>query len=457
MTEPIVICGAGIAGIAAAYHLTVHHGWRDVVLVDERAPLSLTSDKSTEAYRNWWPGPDNAMIALMNRSIDLLEEMADVCDNCFLMNRRGYLYITADPARVKSLVQMAERAEQQGAGPVRRHEGRVDEAPYQPSPSHGYDREFIGADLILDPDLLHHHYPYLAEDAVAALHARRCGWFSGQVFGQWLLEQARRAGARVVTGRVTGVDLVGGRVTGVQVSGAGYRETIAAGRFVNAAGPFAHHVANMMGLELPLFHELHLKLNFTDHLGVIPRDAPMIIWADPQHLLWSDEERAFLAQSEETRWLVDEFPAGIHCRPEGGRDSPIALMLWPYHTEPVKPIFPIPEDPEYPEVVLRGMARVIPALSAYLEHMPKPFVDGGYYTKTPENRPLIGPLPVEGAYVMAAFSGFGLMAAAAAAELLAAHITEAPLPSYAASFHPARYDDIDYVTRFKHWTDETEL
>jgi len=53
----IVICGAGIAGIAAAYFLTLR-GMRNITLVDERAPLSLTSDKSTEAYRNWWPGPD---------------------------------------------------------------------------------------------------------------------------------------------------------------------------------------------------------------------------------------------------------------------------------------------------------------------------------------------------------------------------------------------------------------
>jgi glycine/D-amino acid oxidase-like deaminating enzyme len=54
----IVICGAGIAGVAAAYHLAIKHGVEDVTLIDKGHPLSLTSDKSTEAYRNWWPGPD---------------------------------------------------------------------------------------------------------------------------------------------------------------------------------------------------------------------------------------------------------------------------------------------------------------------------------------------------------------------------------------------------------------
>ena len=49
----VVICGAGIAGIAAAYHLAVEQGVKEIVLVDERSPLTLTSDKSTECYHNW--------------------------------------------------------------------------------------------------------------------------------------------------------------------------------------------------------------------------------------------------------------------------------------------------------------------------------------------------------------------------------------------------------------------
>ena len=92
----VVICGAGIAGIAAAHALAVTHGVANVVLVDERPPLTLTSDKSTEAYRNWWPGPDDAMVRLMNRSIDLLEQWSDASGDRFLMNRRGYVYATAD-------------------------------------------------------------------------------------------------------------------------------------------------------------------------------------------------------------------------------------------------------------------------------------------------------------------------------------------------------------------------
>src|SRR5512145_3385112 len=106
----VVICGAGIGGVAAAYHLAVRRGVRDVVLVDEGSPLSVTSDKSMECYRNWWPGPGDDMVALMNRSIDLLEDLARESGNVFRMNRRGYLFATADPARVPEFLRAAESA-----------------------------------------------------------------------------------------------------------------------------------------------------------------------------------------------------------------------------------------------------------------------------------------------------------------------------------------------------------
>src|SRR5512136_2226758 len=103
-TAEVVICGAGIAGIAAAYHLAVQQGVKDVVLVDERPPLSLTSANSAECYRNWWPGPGDAMVALMNRSIDILQDLARETGNAFRLNRRGYLFATADPARIPAFV-----------------------------------------------------------------------------------------------------------------------------------------------------------------------------------------------------------------------------------------------------------------------------------------------------------------------------------------------------------------
>src|SRR5690348_5092849 len=145
-SERIVICGAGIAGVAAAHALSVAHGRQNITIVEPGLPLSLTSDKSTEAYRNWWPGPDRAMTAFMNRSIDLIEEIARTTDNRINMNRRGYLFATAEASKAAWLCDQALAAEAHGSGPVRVHD--TASSPYSPSPEAGFDAALIGADVI---------------------------------------------------------------------------------------------------------------------------------------------------------------------------------------------------------------------------------------------------------------------------------------------------------------------
>jgi glycine/D-amino acid oxidase-like deaminating enzyme len=453
----VVICGAGIAGIALAHELCVRRGIGDVLLVEEGAPLALTSDKSTEAYRNWWPGPDDAMIRLMNRSLDLLEELAEESDNVFRMNRRGYVYATANEAHAQELESAARSAAALGAGPLRRHARGPGATDYVPSVAEGFREAPAGADLLLDGALIHRHFPYLTNRTCAVLHARRCGWLSGQVLGTHLLERAQQHGARLLRGRVASVAVSGGRVAEVRVEMPGGTATIATPRFAVAAGPMLAGVAALLGVTLPVFSELHLKASFQDARGAVPRDAPLLIWDDPQQLAWSEEERTALAEAAATRWLLEQFPPGVHARPEGGGGSRNVLLLWPYHCTPVAPVFPLPEDPEFPEIALRGMATMVPGLGAYLERMPKAFVDGGYYTKTAENRPLCGPLPVEGAYVLGALSGFGLMAACGAAELVASHLVGGTLPAWAPAFAPARYDDPEYARRFASWGSTGQL
>jgi glycine/D-amino acid oxidase-like deaminating enzyme len=84
-------------------------------------------------------------------------------------------------------------------------------------------------------------------------------------------------------------------------------------------------------------------------------------------------------------------------------------------------------------------------------------VDGGYYTKTRENRFLAGPLPLDGAYVLGALSGYGIMASSTAADLLADHLTGRPLPRYAPAFLPSRYEDPAYRALLETWGDSGQL
>ena len=174
-TADVVICGAGITGVAAA-HFLYKSGVKNILLVDERPPLTFTSDRSTECYRNWWPDPE--MLALVNRSIDLMEELATESGNVFRMNRRGYLYISADESRIPELQTTATRISRLGAGPVRVHTGQT--SNYQPAHEEGFSNSPDGADLLAGSDLIHKHFPYLTQRAAAALHVRRAGWLSAQ-------------------------------------------------------------------------------------------------------------------------------------------------------------------------------------------------------------------------------------------------------------------------------------
>ena len=70
---------------------------------------------------------------------------------------------------------------------------------------------------------------------------------------------------------------------------------------------------------------------------------------------------------------------------------------------------------------------------------------------SPTGRGLVGPLPVDGAFVIGALSGSGIMSSHVAAELLAAHVTNTTLPDYAPAFLPSRYDAPEYLDQVKRW------
>lgn len=447
-TADVVVCGAGIAGVAAAYHLAVRHNIQRVVLIDERDPLTLTSDKGTQGYRNWWPGPDDTMLRLVSRSIDLLEEMAAESNNVFRMNRRGYLFATADHAQVARLEATAKQVSSFGMGPLRTHPGN---APYHAAPAEGFTGQPIGADLLLG-DEVHRAFPYLAPDTTAALHIRRAGFVNAVALGSWLLKRALAGGASFVRDRVQGVRTDGGRVSEVQLASG---DSIATDQFVIAAGPALGDVARKLGIELPVTHELHAKMTFRDTRHAIRRDAPFVIWTDPMELEWSEEDRRDLALHEDTRRLIEPLPGGVHVRPVDLTHGDELYLIWTYESDVRPYAWPPTFNQRYGDALLRGCARAIPAMTPYVSERVRtghPFhIDGGYYCKTRENRPLIGPLPVAGAFVVGALSGFGVMAAHASAELLALHVTGDPLPDYARWFLPSRYEDTSYRALVDRW------
>ncbi|MEO7998853.1 MAG: FAD-binding oxidoreductase [Gemmatimonadaceae bacterium] len=426
MTEKIVIVGAGFGGVSAAYYLAARHGVSNVVLIDERDPLTLTSDKGTQGYRNWWPGPDDTMLRFVSRSIDLMEQAASETNNLFRLNRRGYLFATATESGVDDLRTTAARVSSFGMGAVREH---IAQSTYAAAPAEGYTDQPDGADLLLD-DAAHAAFPFLTTRTRAALHVRRAGWMNAPAMGSWMLRQAIGAGLTFVRDRVTAIDSLGGRVRGVVLASGQRIET---NRVVLAAGPMLHDVSRMLGIELPLHHELHAKVTFADTQHIIPRWAPFTIWNDPVTL------------------GEQPFPAGVHVRPVDGPHGNELFAIWTYHTEQCTPSWPPPFESNYGRNCIHGLAAMVPGMSVYANSNEYGFTDGGYYCKASDNRPLIGPLPVDGAYVVGALSGTGIMSSHAAGELLALHMTEKNLPEYANAFLPSRFDDPAYTAIVEGW------
>ena len=443
-TAEVVICGAGIAGAAAAYHLAVRQRVPNVVIVDARTPLTLTSDKGTMGYRNWFDGPDDTMARFVGRSVGILEELADASDNVFELERPGYAFATADAAMLERLRAQARRLESFGAGSLREHPGPV---AYIPNARRGWRGIPDGADILVGKDLVREHFPFVNESAIAVSHVRRAGWMDALTLGRWMLDEAVRNGARVVRDQVIGVDAGGGRLRGVRLASGSELSTA---RLAIAAGPGLPDVLRMVGVDLPVFLELHAKMRFDDRLGVVPRSAPFTIWTDPvADLGWSAAERARFAADPTTRWLLEPFPGGLHVRPVGAERD--VWLIWTFESAAHDFTWPPAFDPHLGEVLLRGFAQMAPRAAAYIGEGRSGLVDGGYYVKTPENRPIVGPLPIEGVFVTGALSGYGIMASHAAGELLAAHMTGGSLPSYAEALSPARYGDPVYRRRLETW------
>jgi glycine/D-amino acid oxidase-like deaminating enzyme len=435
----IVIAGAGIAGIAAAECLKRRFPGRDILLVDRLPPMSLTSANSGELYRDWWL--DARMARWIHRSIERMERIAEECGNAVAMNRRGYAFVYTTEEGERRAREAVARFGSFGLGHVRVHDARS-ARDYVPASPVGIDHVADGVDLLLDRALIRRHFPYVTAEARAIVHARRAGWLDAHGYGMRLLEVARGRGVRTLRAELIDVSVDGDGVNEVVVRGDGGVQRIETRCLVNAAGPFLSDAARLVGLDLPVSTVLHQLVVMPDPRGAIPRTAPYTILMEPQQLDWSPEEHAWLRENRLER-LAETVPGALHVRPDGPLDSTWIRLGWPYHDAPEAPRWAPDFPPEFPDVVVRGSVRLCPGMAAYVDALPRGVSQlGGYYCKTPENLPVIGPTAVPGFWLLGALSGYGLMAACGAAETLAGWIAGRP-EADDVYFSLARYEDAE--------------
>jgi len=436
----IVIVGAGIVGITTAYYLKLYSPSSSVVLLDAGQAMALTSAQSGENYRNWWPHP--VMTAFTDHSIHLMEEVCRVTHDRINMSRLGYALAT----RLESIDSLMSELDQGYAqlddNAIRTHSD-VATSTYQKAADPDWVKASSGVDVLCGAELIGQHFPTFDNEIKTVIHVRRAGTISAQQMGQFMLEQIKAEGGRLINATVKQIEVN----AGFRICTDHADVTVCAETLVNAAGPFINDVAQMLGTTLPVVNTLQQKIAFEDKSKAIPRQMPFAIDLDPQHINWTDEEFQLLSQSPEHAWLTEEMPGAIHCRPDGGVQSSWIKLGWAFNDTAARPT----RTPElldaFPEIVLRGASRLHPQLTVYYDQLPRSLHHyGGFYTLTEENWPLIGAMNIPDAYVVGAMSGFGSMAACAAGELCAQHVLGSVLPSYAEALSLERYQNEDLMS-----------
>jgi glycine/D-amino acid oxidase-like deaminating enzyme len=383
---------------------------------------------SGENIRDYWPQP--CMAALAGRSMELMEELAAESGDAFELRFSGYDFVSESPGRE---IFPSEHLRGMDSG------NRIEQGPVR----------------IVGHKTIRQAFPWLSDAIGQVVHIPRAGSIDVYALGSLMLERARQAGVELVQANVSAIEQPSSGGFELKLDSGDTRQGLRTEKLVLAAGPFNANLAGMLGIELPIENFLQRKIVIPDPLGVVPRDMPFTVFADSQWLDWSDEERELIAADDSYRWLLDEFPAGLHIKPESREQIKLG---WAYNRRPENPLWDAEDDFDFPNIVLRGASRFIPALRPYLEELPTPVVQmAGYYSRTPENWPLIGPLGTEGAFTVSALSGFGTMAACGAGELCAAWMTAAAVPAYAGHFHPNRYRDPDIMAEISQIQSDGQL
>jgi sarcosine oxidase subunit beta len=331
-----VVIGGGIVGTATAFWLS--RAGLDVVVVEMRDGLStLTTPASAECFRAQFAEPSMAALAIP--SIEMFEHFDEVVGlpgYNISIRQQGYLFITDDPETVDDLNENVEQQHQLGIT----------------------DSELLERDTIMA------RFPYISPSVLAGTFRQRDGWLSCHETTQGF---AKGCEARFFTNtKTTGIQMDNKGICGVETNRGILRSRI----IVNAAGPFAAEIGKMVNLDLPLEpvrrQKVYIKTSFK-----IPQDAPFTVDVN-NNSYWRPEPGGVIIG-----W-VDS-------------DEPVSLPTEKVHT-----------DWDFAAIALDKVRRLTPFFGDIEKSVRQPdmHTSAGFYVYTPDDQPLIGPVPeVPGFYV----------------------------------------------------------
>jgi glycine/D-amino acid oxidase-like deaminating enzyme len=376
VSKQVVVIGGGVMGSALAYWLTRLDPASKITVVERDPSYEYASSAlSAASIRQQFSTPVNirisqASIAFLRKAADELQSGSERPD--IGLHEAGYLYLAGAGSGAGAGISAADAGA--GAG--------ID-AGAQLRLTHGVQKS-CGADVaLLGPAELGRRFSWLntSDLSLGSLGLSGEGWFDGYALLTAFARKAREQGARYVNGDARAFTIEGDRITAVLLADGSH---IDCSHAVNAAGPWARHIAALAGVELPVFARR--------------RTVYVISCPTPMHPF---------------PLLID--PTGFWIRPEGTKYIAGFSPADDRDDQPLQPDYAAFENELWP-----ALAHRIPALEeARLER-----AWAGYFEmNTFDHNAILGPHPaLENFLFMNGFSGHGMQQAPiigrAVAELL---------------------------------------
>jgi sarcosine oxidase subunit beta len=376
----VVIIGGGVHGLSTAYHLA-KRGHSDVIVLEKEPQLaSGSTGLSAGGIRQQFSTEVN--IRMSQYSVRRFERFEEEMGADPGLRQVGYLFLLSTEDEIAVFRDSVALQHRLGVG-----------------------TEW------LSPEQVKARWPFLnVEDILAATYNAADGYGDPYAVAMGYAQQARRLVVRIITQvEATHIDVAGGRVQGVQTT----KGPIATQMVVNTAGPYAHLVGQMAGIDLPV-HPYRRQVFATAPFPQLPRDTPMTI----------------------------DFHYNWYFRPEGpGIITGMSKLDQP-------PGFDLTVDKEWMlQVIEHGIHRAPIFEEARIMRS-----WAGLYSITPNSQPIMGTIPdLEGLVCAVGFSGHGFMLAPACGLTLAEIILDGQAQTFDISeFSFTRFAEQMPLTAEKH-------
>lgn len=371
----VIIVGAGVVGASVAYHLA-KLGCRDVVVLEKDRIGCGATEKCAGGIRQQFSSEAN--IRLSMESLTFFERFEEETGHAADFRQHGYLILATNEDELETLRQNVGM--QRGLG--------------------------VGVDLLAPPEIAE-LVPGLSLSGVAgASFCATDGYADPYSVVMGFTSAAKRLAVKVHEGvEVTGVESENGVVRGVLTT----QGLLEAPVVVNAAGPYARHVAGMAGLDVPVSpmrrHVFITEPVFrrSSRLGGLNRpDLPMVV----------DFHSGFWFRREGLCLIFGMRDPGEH---EGFSTD----VDWKFFTDTLADV----ACARVPSLLDIGITRA----------------QAGLHADTPDYMAILGEAPtVRGLYLACGFSGHGFMHSPATGRLMAELILE--MGTAASELEPFRMD-----------------